>query len=925
MKFSRLIAVSLALNNTGSAAPPVWWADADYPVIVTGAPPENLAVANVGQAKTMALLALEALRKAAPMIATQVESDLVGDEKPIRDWEIPATDEERADQHAPLLLGQLKAIAAPFYSRINALAPAWLANERLQNHMPDTGTCFPWTSTAADDTNRSPATIGQLKSVFSLRFETLEASLNPDLDGDGLTNADEAELGTDPLIADTDGDSILDGDEFVEGTDPLAANVEAISPEEPAPPTDPILAAEYASNFRRASDGKGLPKWLDSGLVGRWDFEVLNDPSGNLPSYFDDKSGGGRPASAYGVQVSNDAFLSRSAFHPFRNFSAIPQSLITGLKNRNTYTVSFWAAVTPDSIGTFGPGSTNTATGLFAHHRYLNIVTPYAKSTIDMNGIWLQKNGSQITLRAGSYIYNSRPSPTSPPSSVTSGVSVNMPQGTLDDGLFHHYVMAVSGAKVTLYLDGEKIGQSSNFKPATIIPDMHASVSVGRLYGPSPAAAPNQINNVTGLIGKIDRLRVWKRVINQSGVTSLYHQDIDGDGLWDITEARTLLWRDNNHNGIVDPGEKTYICDPFVKQAQGTDTDDDGLTDLQEQNLGTNVVNPDSDGDLMPDGWERHNGLNPLNPQDATLDHDDDNLNNLNEYRHGSNPHNADTDGDGTQDGTEARGADGNLATDDGSNPNDDRDGGMPLPPESKITLLLGIGDKSGSKSEDYVMNVFRIDPITGSEVRIYTLRSGGFGKYKEETRSFSNEDTLTFQIDWQGTNNDSVSASSGTPADGPDFDYTFKVQPQSGDYTIRVYPFYDPSTGTVVEGFSLLGDKNNVTDFLVSTEPNRAMVQSVKVDLAVDTNMNGIIESLPDGANNLSLTPSGSTADRDLSKSKPDYAVVIDVNNNNTDANNATSPTKGQADHLNSRLDTEDDLKEIRAATNGHFKGQEK
>ncbi|MBA2246912.1 MAG: hypothetical protein H0W23_02195 [Chloroflexia bacterium] len=42
-----------------------------------------------------------------------------------------------------------------------------------------------------------------------------------DPDGDGLTNAQEAELGTDPNVADTDDDGIDDGEEVNIGTDPL--------------------------------------------------------------------------------------------------------------------------------------------------------------------------------------------------------------------------------------------------------------------------------------------------------------------------------------------------------------------------------------------------------------------------------------------------------------------------------------------------------------------------------------------------------------------------------------------------------------------------------------------------------------------------------------------------------------------------------
>ena len=43
----------------------------------------------------------------------------------------------------------------------------------------------------------------------------------PDCDGDGITDADEITVGTDPLSDDTDSDGVGDGDELTAGTDPL--------------------------------------------------------------------------------------------------------------------------------------------------------------------------------------------------------------------------------------------------------------------------------------------------------------------------------------------------------------------------------------------------------------------------------------------------------------------------------------------------------------------------------------------------------------------------------------------------------------------------------------------------------------------------------------------------------------------------------
>ncbi|SFW69449.1 hypothetical protein SAMN05660313_03478, partial [Cellulophaga fucicola] len=46
-------------------------------------------------------------------------------------------------------------------------------------------------------------------------------TISVDTDGDGLTNNDEIDLGTDPNNPDTDGDGISDGQEVTDGTDPL--------------------------------------------------------------------------------------------------------------------------------------------------------------------------------------------------------------------------------------------------------------------------------------------------------------------------------------------------------------------------------------------------------------------------------------------------------------------------------------------------------------------------------------------------------------------------------------------------------------------------------------------------------------------------------------------------------------------------------
>ena len=47
-----------------------------------------------------------------------------------------------------------------------------------------------------------------------------------DADGDGVTDVDEATVGTDPASADTDGDGLADGDELTRGSDPLTVDTD---------------------------------------------------------------------------------------------------------------------------------------------------------------------------------------------------------------------------------------------------------------------------------------------------------------------------------------------------------------------------------------------------------------------------------------------------------------------------------------------------------------------------------------------------------------------------------------------------------------------------------------------------------------------------------------------------------------------------
>ena len=102
------------------------------------------------------------------------------------------------------------------------------------------------------------------------------------------------------------------------------------------------------------------------------------------------------------------------------------------------------------------------------------------------------------------------------------------------------------------------------------------------------------------------------------------------------------LWPRNPDQADFDRDGLGNVCDP--------DDDNDGLTDKEEADLGTNPLDTDSDDDGLSDGDEVH--THKTDPLDA--DTDDDGLSDGDEINvHGTDPLDADTDDDGLPDGLE--------------------------------------------------------------------------------------------------------------------------------------------------------------------------------------------------------------------------------------------------------------------------------
>ncbi|MDP7114847.1 MAG: hypothetical protein QGH45_22935 [Myxococcota bacterium] len=109
------------------------------------------------------------------------------------------------------------------------------------------------------------------------------ALLGCDTDGDGLSNAEEADLGTDPDLADTDGDGVDDGDELDDGTDPLEADSDGDGlddgeeKDEGCDPNDPDTDGDGYSDFDEVAEDSDPTDEDDKIYEGDWPYNPDKD------------------------------------------------------------------------------------------------------------------------------------------------------------------------------------------------------------------------------------------------------------------------------------------------------------------------------------------------------------------------------------------------------------------------------------------------------------------------------------------------------------------------------------------------------------------------------------------------------------------------------------------------------------------------
>jgi hypothetical protein len=214
--------------------------------------------------------------------------------------------------------------------------------------------------------------------------------------------------------------------------------------------------------------------------------------------------------------------------------------------------------------------------------------------------------------------------------------------------------------------------------------------------------------------------------------------------------------------------------------------------------LAVEAVVTDSDGDGMPDAWERAHGL-IVGVNDSGADPDADGLTNLQEYQAGTDPHDADSDDDGFSDGEEVAA---------GTKPTDPRS--TPANVALRGTAILGTEDVPGG-----------IDtPVANAGLITYVNDDDFISKV--DTWNNASGDTLSFVgILWSSPLTNPVARLELTLAtffDGGWFGFNNSGPGGGGILSSNLY-LLEPSVQVSTNGGSTWTTVSNTSDYLTALD----------------------------------------------------------------------------------------------------------
>jgi regulation of enolase protein 1 (concanavalin A-like superfamily) len=473
-----------------------------------------------------------------------------------------------------------------------------------------------------------------------------------DDDNDGLSNGEEAGLGTDPLDADSDDDGLIDGDEVsTYGSDPLLEDSDADGMPDSYEVDQGLLVNVADADVDADGDGISNGEEYLAGTNPNADWDYPGSPGPDFDTHTILGAGAGVSQWASTVyQLSSDSdeyegddsysyaytTLSSDAeiiIHVDGFANAAPQYSKAGIMVRSSLdenAESVFLAMT-SRAGTHwaarGAGDTNRAdrydwnawrVGSSAWLRLVregNVLTGYY--SVD-GADWYEVDSAIVTMPQTLYVGLA----------AAGNNGVDLMQATISQvSLIRSDQMptvSISGGQNTLL-----VGESLNLQAGAVdVEDGDISSAVSWLNsetgevvgGTDYVFSPGSDGSYTLTASVLDSIGQSGQAAVQINVyTSFDDLDDDNDGLSNGEEA--VLGTDSTD----------------------ADTDDDGLTDGDEvSSYGSDPLLEDSDADGMPDSYEVAQGL-LVATDDSAADADSDGFSNGDEYLAGTDP-NADWD-----------------------------------------------------------------------------------------------------------------------------------------------------------------------------------------------------------------------------------------------------------------------------------------
>ncbi|HEX4955079.1 MAG TPA: Ig-like domain-containing protein [Thermoanaerobaculia bacterium] len=543
-----------------------------------------------------------------------------------------------------------------------------------------------------------------------------------DVDIDRLTNLDELGLGTHPLRADTDGDGLDDGDEIDQGLDPLVRDFVA------PPRLDESCVASVLNRQIQVSPNGTFTLGNVPVPQGAFRIRVVCNRGGRVE----------RARSAFvlgtpnGVTVIGPITFGDDAPIPLSLAITSPAPVLTSatpsaqlvttgalvdgteldltLEDTGTFYLSSnrtIATVSPD--GLVDAVSSGTFLVTATHEGVISTIQLAVSFTEDSDGDGLPDDFEALNaLNPGGSNLSRLPGVTVNASSFSSGFA---PARAIDGNLQTSWFTAVGDAAnrrsapfiEVVFPSDQSVAQirllgnrqnpdGFDFFAGTFqaFDDNGSEIfNSGEVLLPAPSrdvAVPVDLEGVrrvrfTSTADESNTPGLAElMVVSRPGGVGLDAvnggdgaADFDFDGLTNLQEFQlgtSIFLNDTDADGLTDSQEGPLGSNPIL-----ADTDNDGLVDGSEP-LPTsdtdgdgirNLLDPDSDNDGLPDGLEARLRLDPLRVDsngngipDGSEDGDADGLPNGEEVLENTDATNPDTDGDGLLDGEEViAGADG--------------------------------------------------------------------------------------------------------------------------------------------------------------------------------------------------------------------------------------------------------------------------